>query len=127
MANITLGKRPESFKHPVKFPMLDGTVGEITITFKYRTRTEYGQFIDKVMADAGIENRKGQEKISLEALMKQSNNNSADHLMQVILDWDLAVPLSRDAVKQLSDEQPAAAAEIMETYRVACNEGRLGN
>lgn len=127
MANVTLGKRPESFKHPVKFPMLDGTVGEITITFKYRTRTEYGQFIDKVMADAGIENRKGQEKLSLEALMKQSNNNSADHLMQVILDWDLEVPLSRDAVKQLSDEQPAAAAEIMETYRVACNEGRLGN
>jgi hypothetical protein len=37
------------------------------------------------------------------------------------------VPFSRAAVEQLCDELPGAAQDIMDAYRAAVVEGRLGN
>lgn len=126
MAKIVLGKRPASFKHTVKFPMLDGSEGRIDVDYKYRTRKEFGQFIDAVMGEAGVE--KGEdEKFSLAKLMDKTTGSNAEYLLQVIEGWDLDVDLNKESAQQLADELPAAANAIMETYRLAITEGRLGN
>lgn len=127
MAKVVLGKRPQSFKHTVRFPMLDGETGEITVAYKYRTRTEYGQFIDKIAADAGVASPSKDDKFSLESVLKKTTDHNADYLLQLIEAWDIEVELTRDSAKQLADEQPLAVVHLIEDYRIAINEGRLGN
>ena len=54
MAKIKLGARPKNFSAPVKFKMLDGTDAAIDVTFKYRTRTEFGAFLDEIYAENNV-------------------------------------------------------------------------
>ncbi|RYF73782.1 MAG: hypothetical protein EOO22_08310, partial [Comamonadaceae bacterium] len=123
-----LGNRPKSFTRKVEFPMLDGQTGAIDITFKYRTRTEFGVFIDELMAAAGEKKKADDdEKFSMAALMERTAGANASYILQVVDAWNLDAELSLSSVQQLSDEVPAASAAIMETYRLACTEGRLGN
>ena len=46
MATIKLGNRPKAFKRIVTFDMLEGGKGSIECNFRYRTRSEFGVFID---------------------------------------------------------------------------------
>lgn len=128
MAKIKLGNRPKNFKKVVKFPMLDGSEGSIEVTYKYRTRSEFGVFIDGILEAAG--EKKGQsedEKFSMAKLMQQTAGANADYVLDAVEGWNLDEDFTKDAVQQLSDEIPAAVNAIMETYRVAITEGRLGN
>lgn len=127
MAKIKLGSRPKSFKSTVKFPMLDGTEGAIDVNFRYRTRTEFGAFIDKIIADAGDVKPADDGKFSMEELMAKTAGSNADYVLAVIEGWNLDEELTAENVRQLADELPAATAAIMETYRTACTEGRRGN
>jgi hypothetical protein len=128
MANkIKLGSRPKSFKKTVTFPMLDGTTGRIECQYKYRTRKEFGVFIDAILEAAGQTVKSDDEKFSMAALMEKTAGSNADYVMQVLDNWDLDEELSHDNVEQLADEIPAAVTAIMETYRLAIAEGRLGN
>lgn len=127
MANkITLGQRPKTFK-PVEiaFTMPNGDEGLIEVTYKYRTRTEFGTFIDGIFKDAG--EKKQDAEFSMKDLMEKTRDKNADYLIQCIDAWNLDVPLSVEALRQLSDEIPAAVSAIMEKYRIAAIEGRLGN
>jgi hypothetical protein len=137
MAKIRLGAKPESFKHAVKFKMIDGSDGVIEVTFKYRTKTEFGKFIDEVISDAKTAaTATADEKVeefSMARLMEQTAGSNADYILQVATGWNLLdvddkpVEFTRAKVQELADQVPAAAAAIMETYRTACTEGRLGN
>ncbi len=128
MSKIKLGQRPQNFKKVIKFPMLDGTTGSIQVTYKYRTRREFGQFIDQMMDDAGVvRNNDHDAEFSMAELMTKTSGSTADYLLEVIEEWNLDVPLSKESAQQLADEVPAAAMAIMETYRLAITEGRLGN
>jgi hypothetical protein len=130
MAKIKLGARPKNFKHTVKFPMLEGEQGSIECVFKYRTRKEFGTFIDGIMEGAKVQpqtNEDGQPAFSMAALMEKTAGSNADYIMQVCEGWSLDEEFSRSNVQQLADELPAAAAAIMEAYRAAITEGRLGN
>lgn len=126
MAKIKLGNRPKSFKQSVSFPMLDGDTGIIACVFKYRTRTEFGAFIDGIFKDAN-EQPAQDGSFSMEKLMEKTRDSNADYLLAVLDDWDLDVELSRSNLVQLADELPGAIAAIMETYRAATVEGRLKN
>ena len=131
-ATIKLGQRPKNFKKLVKVTLLDGTEGQVEVTFKYRTRKEFGAFIDKITAaarEAGkiAESSTEDKPFSLEELMEKTAGANADYVLDVVDGWNLDVPLSKGAVEQLADEVPAAVNVIMETYRVAITEGRLGN
>ena len=55
MTKIVLGKRPDTFKRAVSFPMLDGSTGKITVDYVYRTKSEFGMFIDDLLEKAKIE------------------------------------------------------------------------
>jgi hypothetical protein len=125
MSKIKLGSRPKSFSKVVKFPMLDGSTGTINVTYKYRTRTEFGEFIDALMGAASAKSEDGE--FSMAELMEKTAGANADYLLQVIEAWDLDEDFNRANVQQLANELPAAAIAVMETYRSACTEGRLGN
>lgn len=127
MAKIKLGNRPKNFKRIVKFPLLDGTTGQIEVTYKYRTRKEFGEFIDALMDKAGQAEKPDGEKFSMAELMEKTAGSNADYIMDVVEAWDVDAEFTHDNVQQLSDEIPQAVATIMETYRTAVTEGRLGN
>lgn len=125
MAKIKLGQKPKSFKRLVSFPMLDGTTGQIEMSYVYRTRKEFGVFIDKMLEDAG--RTKSSEDFSMEELMAKTADANAEYVMSVADGWNLDEEFSRANVEVLSDEVPAAVLAIMEAYRAAITEGRLGN
>lgn len=127
MANkIKLGNRPKNFKRVVTFPLVEGGEGAIEVTYKYRTRTEFGQFIDGIFAAAKEEQpQDGEFKMS--DLMGKTRDKNAAYLLDVIEGWNLDEPLNRETAEQLCDELPAAAAEIMEVYRSAIVDGRVKN
>jgi predicted GTPase len=130
MAKIKLGNTPKNFKRIVKFEMLDGSTGSIEVSFKYRTRSEFGVFLDELVDAAGAKKTKvdgEEEKFSMAELMKSTASANAEYVMKVIDGWNLDEDLTLANVQQLSDELPAAVIAIMETYRAAINEGRLGN
>ena len=132
MAKIKLGNRPKSFKRIVKFDMLEGGKGAIECDFKYRTRTEFGVFIDQMVAAAEAAGAKKEaeasaEKFSMTDLMERTAGQNADYILDVLDGWNLDEDLNKVNVQQLADEIPAAALAIMTTYRTAVTEGRLGN
>jgi Phage tail assembly chaperone len=146
MAKIVLGNRPESFKRALKFPMVDGTEGTMEVIYKYRTLTEFGTMFDEWVAEKKTEldvekaKQEADREKALEAgkeyaepqlsneqsrrLQAQSN---ADYIMRIVVGWNLDMEFSAEAVLQLCDELPAGANEIMNAYRAAIAEGRLGN
>lgn len=122
MSKIKLGNRPKNFKHVVSFPMLDGTTGTIEVLYKYRTVSEFAQFIDKMSSEMGSEEVKGAG-----AVISRMVKVNAGYLLQVIEGWNLDEELNEETAHQLANELPAAAAAIMNTYRQAIVEQRLGN
>lgn len=131
MAKVILGKRPKQFNHPVDFNMPGGDVGRVNWQFVYRTRTEFGQFIDTVTADAGVPApRTAAEedvRFSLEQAMAAAVEKNATYILKIANGWDLDVPFDLAHVQQFCDELPGGAAMTMEAYRQALTEGRLGN
>lgn len=127
MAKIVLGKTPKSFKRTITVDLLDGTKGSIECTYKYRTRTEFGKFLDSVFADAGVKPAGEDEKVIIAEVMEKTRDTNAAYLIQVLDGWNLDDDLNVDNLQQLCDEFPGVANSIMETYRVAVTEGRLGN
>lgn len=128
MAKVVLGQRPKNFKRVVKFDMLDGSKGAIEVSFVYRTRKEFGKFIDELIEKTGGSVKPdSDEKFSMAELMTKSAGSNAEYILAVIDGWNLDEDLTPATVQQLSDEIPAAANAIMESYRAAITEGRLGN
>ncbi len=127
---VVLGKRPETFKPiPVAFELPDGAQASITATYRYRTRTEFGDLIDALFTEAGetppVEG--GIEVGLLRKVMEKTRDKNADYLLKILAAWDLESPVGIDVLRQLADELPAASLALMEAYRAACVEGRLGN
>jgi len=139
MAKIVLGKRPETFKRTVAVPMLDGTKGTIECTFRYRTRKEFGALVDGIRAEAEklgaqataeaapAEEGAPAKEWSLRDHFDKLVGTNAEYMLQILDGWNLDVPLNAESLQQLSDELPAASEAIVDAYRVAITEGRLGN
>jgi len=128
MAKLVLGKTPKAFKRTVTVDLLDGTKGSIECSFRYRTRSEFGKFLDTIFADAGVKPAVGEdEKVLIAQVMERSRDTNASYLTQVLDGWNLDDELNTASLQQLCDEFPGVANAIMETYRIAVAEGRLGN
>jgi len=126
MSTIKLGVTPKSFKRVVKFDMLDGSIGMIEADFRYRTRDEFGKFIDQMVKDSGVAPEQV-EGLGMSGLMSRTTDQNGRYLIEILEGWNLPEPLTIDKTRQLANEIPAAAAALMETYRSAIAEGRLGN
>jgi hypothetical protein len=130
MASIKLGTRPKNFTHKITIPLLEGGEGVMTVSYLYRTRTEYGTFIDALMADADVKlaGQTDEEiRFSLQEAMAATRDKNADYILKIVDGWNLDEPFSRAAVVQLCDELPGAAMAIMAGYTAAITEGRLKN
>jgi ribosomal protein L12E/L44/L45/RPP1/RPP2 len=127
MAKISLGKTPKSFKRTITVDMLDGTKGSIECEFKYRTRTEFGKFLDTIFADAGVKPTDDDAKVIIAEVMAKTRDTNADYLIQVLDGWNLDEDLTKANLQQLCDEFPGVSNQIMETYRVAVTEGKAKN
>lgn len=126
-SKIKLGNRPKNFKRIVTFDLLEGGKGSIECVFKYRTRSEFGVFIDQLMEAAGAKKKSESDQFSMAELMEKTAGQNAEYILDVLESWNLDEDLNKSNAQQLADELPAAAATIMETYRTAVTEGRLGN
>lgn len=128
MAKIKLGNRPKSFKKTVTVDLLDGTKGSLELVYKYKTRTEFGAFLDQMFSDAGVKPPADADaKVLIAEIMEKTRDTNADYIIAVCEGWNLDEEFSRESVAQLCDELPGVANAIMETYRTAITEGRLGN
>lgn len=127
MAKIKLGATPKSFKRAITVDMLDGTKGSIECEFKYRTRTDFGKFLDSVFADAGVAATDSDAKVVIAEVMAKTRDTNADYLIQVLDGWNLDEELSKANLQQLCNEFPGVSNTIMETYRVAITEGKAKN
>ncbi len=132
MPKIVLGSRPKNFKRLVKFPMLDGTVGQISMHYKYRTRAEFGELIDsRVNAARDVKVTDGADDdirpSALGKTMQEINEANAEYVLEIAEGWDLESPFSKESLLQLSDEVPGAVMSIMNEYQRVIQEGRLGN
>jgi hypothetical protein len=130
MAKIVLGKRPKNFKKIIKIPMLEGGEGTVEVSYIYRTRTEFGAFVDELFADAGVKPASQADddvKFSLAEALARTRDTNADYILKIVDGWNLDIDFSRDAVVQMCDELPGAALAMIDSYRLAVTEGRLGN
>jgi len=128
MAKITLGKTPKNFKRTITVDLIDGTKGAIEIVFKFRTRKEFGAFLDGIFKDTGVKPETAEEeKVLIEQIMSKACGTNANYLLQVIESWDLADDISIETLEQLCDEYPGVANAIMESYRLAVTEGKAKN
>jgi hypothetical protein len=129
-AKIILGKRPANFFLAIAIALLEGGEGTVGINYKYRTRTEFGAFIDGLRAgtDAAVPVvTQGETESSLVELWAKTKTTQADYILQIADGWDLAPAFTRENVAQLCDELPGAALAIISRYRDAVLDGRLGN
>lgn len=150
MGTYKLGSRPETFTKVVKFQEIDGE-SAIEMVYIYRTRTEYGDFVDAWRKEreeqsaaemkAKLEEHDAAVKAAKEAgqpepalqLLSQSElqahlvDASAEYILQIAKGWNLGVAFTRENIRQFCNETAAGHAAIVDTYRNALTEGRLGN
>lgn len=126
---IKLGARPVAFEaKPITFPMPDGTQGVITVAFKYRTRTEYGQFVDATVANLGaLAPAEGVGRV--QAAFGHGVAVDGGLLYGAVHSWDVGDDgaLSLAVCQQLAEELPAASQALLGAYRDLTTLGRLGN
>lgn len=155
MANkVVLGQRPKFIRRAVEVRMPDGSIGTIVANYTYRTRTEYADYLDSLVAKAHAmlaeanaepaevpeppapKRGRGKAKAADPAAQAvQTIRNSidtqietaADQLLEILEGWDIDQPLNRASLIQLGNELPGAMRALVEGYRVAINEGHLGN
>jgi hypothetical protein len=129
-AKVKLGARPKDFKHTVTAPLPEGGEGTIEVTYLYRTRTEFGKFVDEQIEANGMPPAAGQteeEKFTMLRLQMQTRDANAAYIMGICSGWNLDFEFTRANVEQLCDELPGMAVKIIDDYRAAILEGRLGN
>ena len=135
MAKIKVGSRPKHFPAKLTVLLPEGGEGTIELQYVYRTRKEFGAFVDELLESAGVPapmpqaSEAGEEalKFSVRLAIERTIDTNADYIMKIVSGWNLDEPFSREAVVQLCDELPGAALAIIERYRAAVTEGRLGN
>ena len=130
MAKITLGKRPPHVEATISAPLPTGETGVVKARYRYRTRTEFGELIDKRMAEArqAAEAPAGEAPVfSVAELQRSARDSNAAYLMDVLVGWDIDAELTIESCRMLCDEAPALAQALIDGYRLAVTEGRLGN
>ena len=137
---IKLGARLKSFAKTIDIVMLDGAAGCIPVTFRYRTRKENAVLVDELqavtkaqaIADAAAMTAKIEKGEPIEMpkqvdLLDRELSVQVDYLMAALEGWGLDEEFDRAALEQLADELPQAIPALIDGYRKAINEGRLGN
>jgi Phage tail assembly chaperone len=126
---VKLGARPESFTHPVEVKLHDGETGVIKMTYIYRTRKQFANLVDDIFEEAKMKQPVGdaQMDLSMSKFIAERDGTSIEYIMRIATGWDLESEFNRENVTQLCDELPGVALAVIDAYRAASLEGRLGN
>lgn len=128
MAKIKLGTKPQTFKpFLVKVALPDGTEGEISATFVYRTQEEYGELLNESKTKGAPMPTAEDGSIDFKALYSDGIRNNAEFLLKILSAWDLEQDLNAENLQAMGNVYPAATNALQAAYGVACREGRLGN
>lgn len=145
MAKVKLGSRPTTFKKVVSFEDINGEKLSIEWTYNYRTRTEFGDWLESLFEKANAEAQARLQvdpaaegatadgaatelpRFSMATFMRSATQNATQYLMEAASGWNLDIDFTRENVQKFCDEYPGGATESQEGYRTACAEGRLGN
>ena len=127
MATIKLGSAPKSIKQLITVDLLDGSVGTIECLFKYRTRREFGAFVEAARAKSDASQTAANEANRFTALVEAGIGNNVEYLLDILDGWNLDVELNAANVEQLCNELPGVAQAIVEAYQTLITTGRLGN
>lgn len=155
MSKIKLGAAPKNFKKIVEIPLNDGTVAEITMSFIYRTRTQFGALLDEIINESKkatteipikskvvvVEKMDGSKKNvplettnldediakTLTSIYAEGNAAQVAALLKIADGWDLDDEFNESSLLQLVDEYPNANIAISDAYRVAITEGPIKN
>lgn len=131
---VRLGARPGDIQHTLIVDLPDGTKGTMPVIYVYRTRKEFGALIDE-MAEASRREAEqpadaaqtSAQPVTVEGVYDGRSKANAQYLGRILSGWGLDEPFGPDALAQLCDELPGAAAQIIEAYNQVITEGRLGN
>jgi len=105
MAKVKIKLIPDpTFSATVSIPIPGDKTGDVTFTFKGRTRDEYREFVD------GITGRTDLEVV-----------------MDIVSGWNLDEPFSSDNVAMLLNAYVAAGRAIIDKYFAELTNARLGN
>lgn len=125
MAKIVLGKAPKNFKRKITIDLLDGGKGDIEFLFKYRTRSEYAELMDKTLAaESGADVPKDETAAQAFARI---GDGTVDFILAIAEGWDLDDEFNAENIKTLIDTFPAITPAASEVYRHAVLEGRTKN
>lgn len=128
MAKLKLGSAPKNFKRMIHIPLVDGTTADLEISFKYRTRTEFGELIDSIVAKPSTEKEEVKQEIkTTKEAFKKGNESEAENILKMADGWDLDEPFNKANIVKLIDEFPVAATIISDTYRELIQDGRAKN
>jgi hypothetical protein len=128
MAKLVLGKTPKTFKpFAVKFELPEGGDDQIMVTFKYKTRSQFAEFLNELITESGQPKPIDGEKIDFVEIFKKGGDKLVRHLSPVIDSWDLAEEINAANLAALHDQAPAAASALTAAFSAACAEGKLGN
>lgn len=142
MAKIQLGVRPENFNKVVLIQLLDGSTAEISFLFKYRTKSEFGQFQDEVedkakkigeslvAATKKTKAKNGEEEPAFPTnarIQEVSVKASAEFIAGAAEGWSLDDEFNQENIERLVDAFPGSGSAIAEAYRTAILEGRIKN
>ena len=137
MPKIKLGNRPKNFLRIVDYTLLDGSKDRLQVTFIYRSRVEFSEWIDSMTKAAAAT-----EKARAEAAPAPTNEDlthssgdfatkvigaNAEYLLGCLESWELEDPITLESLRELCDLYPSCAQALMDGYRVGCTEGRAKN
>lgn len=123
---IVLGKRPDGLPDTLTITLPDGSDGLLPVTFKYRTRTEFGEFLDSIFGTTPPE-FDGTSKNAAANQQRGTTQYNGQYIFGCLKGWGLDAPFTLQNCIQLADELPGVAQALMNRYRQLTIEGRLGN
>lgn len=131
MAKLKLGAIPKTFKQKVEIPLLNGETLDITFDFKYKTRSEFGAFVDKYVKSVS-EAPKGKKQAddeaqTLEGHFVNENEANAKYILEIADGWDLEDEFNQENITQLIDACSSANTAIGDAYSQALTKGRIKN
>jgi hypothetical protein len=143
---VKLGNAPKNFKKVVEIVLLSGVIGEIEMSFIYRTRKQFAELVDERMAAAAeVEKAEAEKQNELEAAgaagavpavakpktvldwFNEADEGNAAYVLKIADGWDLDDPFTEKSLLQLENENPGALNAIATVYRTAVAEARTKN
>jgi hypothetical protein len=117
--------------------MHDGSQASLQIEFKYRSRSEYAQFIDSIIANAKksaeaekpkTEDESLQDKeLTMQEILNQQGDLAIETIMQIAVGWELSDKWNKKSLSELHDKFPGAFNAINNAYSASVVHGQLKN